>query len=369
MRLTLFQFLLPVVEVSLFFLAIGGPPRNLAVAVVNNDAYAAFNLSDIYLNQIDDSMISQKPVDTYEEAFADIRQSGKYWGIIEIPANYSHYLIQRVVQGNAVDNVTLYGSTIRVTMDATNQQIAVSIQTALLAAYESFVDVVLTSIGVNPAVAQIPIAFQEPIYGEVDAPFTNFMAAGVILTVIFFHAVALTSMTFVVERKEGLLDRIWVAGVGPGEVSIAHVMTQFIIISVQIALVLVFTFAVFDIPNEGSLFLVILMMMLQGLCGMALGLLISAFCDSESTAIQLALGSFYPLLLLSGVVWPIEAMPEPVYYIALALPQTLAAEGIRAILGRGWDMSYFEVWIGYLTTTAWWLVLLTLATVVLRVRR
>ncbi|XP_030833733.1 ABC transporter G family member 20-like [Strongylocentrotus purpuratus] len=146
-------------------------------------------------------------------------------------------------------------------------------------------------------------------------------------------------------------------------------MTQFIIISVQIALVLVFTFAVFDIPNEGSLFLVILMMMLQGLCGMALGLLISAFCDSESTAIQLALGSFYPLLLLSGVVWPIEAMPEPVYYIALALPQTLAAEGIRAILGRGWDMSYFEVWIGYLTTTAWWLVLLTLATVVLRVRR
>ncbi|XP_063959857.1 ABC transporter G family member 20-like [Lytechinus pictus] len=366
--LTLFQFILPVVEVCLFYLAIGGKPQNLDVAVINNDPDGPFNLSQKFLAQIDDSMINQKPVDSLDEAISDLR-NGKYWGVIDIPENYSYYLIQRQVEGISADNATLWGSTVRVTLDATNQQIAISIQTGLLAAYESFIEVVLTSLALNPALGQIPLVFLDPVYGELDGPFTYFMAAGVIITIIFFHAVALTSMTFVVERKEGLLDRIWVSGVGSGEVSIAHVMTQFLIISVQIALVLVFTFAVFELPNEGSLFLVILMMMLQGLCGMALGLLISAFCDSESTAIQLALGSFYPLLLLSGVVWPIQAMPEPLYYIALVLPQTLSAEGIRAILGRGWDMSYFEVWIGFVATTAWWLVLLTLATIVLRVRR
>ncbi|XP_071477333.1 ABC transporter G family member 20-like [Diadema antillarum] len=158
--------------------------------------------------------------------------------------------------------------------------------------------------------------------------------------------------------------------VSSGEVSIAHILTQLLVISIQITMVLVFFFAVFKIPNEGSLFLIIIMMLIQGLCGMALGFLISAsVCDLETEAIQLALGSFYPLLLLSGVVWPIEAMPTPLYYIALCLPQTLPAESLRALLGRGWNMAYFDVWIGYVTLTGWWIVLLVSATIVLRVKR
>ena len=43
---------------------------------------------------------------------------------------------------------------------------------------------------------------------------------------------------------------------------------------------------------------------------MAFGLLVSALCDNEQDAIQLALGSFYPNLLLSGIIWPLEGMPD-----------------------------------------------------------
>ena len=43
---------------------------------------------------------------------------------------------------------------------------------------------------------------------------------------------------------------------------------------------------------------------------MAFGLLVSALCDNEQDAIQLALGSFYPNLLLSGIIWPLEGMPQ-----------------------------------------------------------
>lgn len=52
--------------------------------------------------------------------------------------------------------------------------------------------------------------------------------------------------------------------------------------------------------NEGNIFLIVLMCMLQGLCGMSFGLLISSVCDTEAGAVQAALGSFYPILLLSG---------------------------------------------------------------------
>ena len=62
-------------------------------------------------------------------------------------------------------------------------------------------------------------------------------------------------------------------------------------------------------PNEGSLFLVFLLTMLQGICGTTIGLIISAVCDTQQDATQIALGIFYPNLILSGIIWPVESMP------------------------------------------------------------
>ena len=66
----------------------------------------------------------------------------------------------------------------------------------------------------------------------------------------------------------------------------------------------------YQVPARGPIIWVILLTILQGICGMAFGLVVSALCDNEQDAIQLALGSFYPNLLLSGIIWPLEGMPE-----------------------------------------------------------
>ena len=41
---------------------------------------------------------------------------------------------------------------------------------------------------------------------------------------------------------------------------------------------------------------------------------------------QLSIGSFYPNLLLSGILWPLEGMPSALQYIAKFLPNTLACQ-------------------------------------------
>jgi hypothetical protein len=69
-----------------------------------------------------------------------------------------------------------------------------------------------------------------------------------------------------------------------------------------------------QVPARGPMIWVILLTILQGICGMAFGLVVSALCDNEQDAIQLALGSFYPNLLLSGIIWPLEGMPEQLRY-------------------------------------------------------
>lgn len=90
----------------------------------------------------------------------------------------------------------------------------------------------------------------------------------------------------------------------------SHVVTQFVVMVGQTVLVLLFMLVVYDVNCEGEIIWVICLTILQGLCGMCFGFLISAVCELERNAIQLALGSFYPTLLLSGVIWPLEGMPD-----------------------------------------------------------
>jgi ABC-type multidrug transport system permease subunit len=49
----------------------------------------------------------------------------------------------------------------------------------------------------------------------------------------------------------------------------------------------------------------------------------------------MALGSFYPDVLLSGILWPIEGMPIFLRKIVYFLPQTFAIDSLRCVLSRG----------------------------------
>ena len=83
-----------------------------------------------------------------------------------------------------------------------------------------------------------------------EPTFTEFMAPGVILSITYFMAVGLTSISFIIERKEGLLDRSWIAGVTSLEVMLAHVVAQFVVMVVQVGFVLVFMLLVFQVRRE-----------------------------------------------------------------------------------------------------------------------
>ena len=78
---------------------------------------------------------------------------------------------------------------------------------------------------------QDPIVWKEPVYGEKDPSFTEFMAPGIIILIIYFLAVALTGESFISERAGGLLERSWVAGVSPGQVKQCELRGQVLNIS------------------------------------------------------------------------------------------------------------------------------------------
>ncbi len=63
------------------------------------------------------------------------------------------------------------------------------------------------------------------------------------------------------------------------------------------------------IPHQ-SLALVAFVYMLQAICGMCLGLFVTALCRSREQIIQIGMAIVFPTMILSGVIWPRESMPN-----------------------------------------------------------
>src|SRR3989442_14552553 len=95
--------------------------------------------------------------------------------------------------------------------------------------------------------------FHGPVHGIKEPSFQEYMAPGLILTMLIFSAVGLTGLSLILERREGLLERSLVAGIQSWEFAISHICTQVFVLIVQVALMLVVTFHVFNLLNNGSL--------------------------------------------------------------------------------------------------------------------
>ena len=299
-----FQFIIPTVQVSLFCLAIGRDPVGMTVAVVNEEVYGrncqsyseaciisspdtndmdmdsfsadntwdddemfAENKSHVqqnfscrFLAELDTDVIQPVYFEKYNKAYESVAR-GEHWALLHFLPNYTESLRNRLTgMGNLafaqftgfssdtrVANDTVYNSTIHVYLDMTNQQVGFTIQMRLAEAFQAFSSSVLSSCKIPDTVTSLPIQFETPVYGANEPTFTEFMAPGVILSITYFMAVGLTSISFIIERKEGLLDRSWIAGVTTLEVMFAHVVAQFVVMVVQVGFVLIFMILVFKV--------------------------------------------------------------------------------------------------------------------------
>ncbi|XP_077468994.1 ABC transporter G family member 20 [Stigmatopora argus] len=357
-----FQFLLPVIQMSLICLCVGRDPKGIQVAVVNNET-SPLAFSHSLLSFLDNTSVEQVNL-SHVEAFKGI-YDGKYWGVIGFSENFSSCIFKRMLMKN-VSKEVIDGGSVHVWLDQTNKQIAMILQQKLYEAFQAFVEAKLGSMSYMYA---SPIKFEEAIYGNQNMDFSTFVMPGAVLSITFYLALGLTALSFVLERKEGLLDRCWVAGVSSLETMLAHLFSQLLVISVQIILMLLFVLLVFKMPNEGSLVLIVLLIVLQGISGISFGLVISAAIDDEQNANQAALGIFYPNLIMSGIIWPVECIPYPLRYLSLALPQTYASEALRCIMYRGWDLTHMMVWRGFVVTLGWNTFFLVVATLILKLRK
>ncbi|KAF7496676.1 ABC transporter G family member 20 [Sarcoptes scabiei] len=362
----LFQFLLPTIVVILFCACIGRNIHNIPVAVYNGDWRSNVTL-DI-LKELDPYTINQIHCRTPQQALQAVRD-GLASSAITIEENFTESLHDRLLLLGNVDDDTLFRSTIQIYPDMSNQIIALNVYEKVIDTFQLVARKYLHQMGTSPALIEFPINFTEPIYGSHESTFTEFMAPGVILSIAFLAAIPLTAMVIVVERKNGLIERTTVAGVTNFQFILSHLITQFFVLLVQVMLLMICVFPIYQIPYHGEFLFILLLTLLQSFCGMSFGLFVSSVSHDEMTATMLSLGSFYPNLLLSGTVWPIKAMDDYMRYFSYLLPQTIPIEAMRFMISRGWGPDYHEVQLGFIVTVIWIIIFTISASLVFKFKR
>ena len=87
---------------------------------------------------------------------------------------------------------------------------------------------------------------------------------------------------------------------------------------------------------------------------MCFGFFLSTVCKTSMDAMKMAIGSCFPLMLLCGIIWPLEAMPYSwLRTMAWFLPHTAAVQGMRDIMLRGWGVEASSVLQGMAISGGW----------------
>lgn len=368
-----FIFGFPLLEMIVFFLAIGGDPKGLKLAVVDEELgnftnctqYSLFNpiipilhtdlkcdyhgISCNYLNRINESKIHYNDMETAMESV----KKGATAGVLYFHRNFSRQLQLRLDEGKDASNTTIEESELEVHLDMSNRQIALFLEKNLLQAYLDLEHDIMKACNQSTKLAGIPMQFNNPVFGVNNENYAVFMAPGLIMSITFFLATSLTSAILITERNEGVWDRSIVAGVTTTEIMIAHTVSQMLCVLIQMCIILTMSFWAFQVPCTGNLATAALLLGLQGFCGMCFGFLVSAVCDNLTTANYFALGSFYPYIFLCGMMWPLEGMPKFLQHLAHCLPGTDPIVSMHDILRRGKSILEPQVYRGFLVTILW----------------
>jgi ABC-2 type transport system permease protein len=95
--------------------------------------------------------------------------------------------------------------------------------------------------------------------------------------------------------------------------------------------------------------------------------MLSSIAKNEFQAIQFLPLILFPSLLLSGVFWPLEAVPDLLRPVSYFVPLTYAVEGMRSVMIRGWGFG--GIWLELLILSAFAIAMLVLSTYGLKRRR
>jgi len=166
---------------------------------------------------------------------------------------------------------------------------------------------------------------------------------GVITLIMILICALMTSVTITREKEFGTMEVLLVSPLRPVQIILGKVMPYFLLSFIDVIVILLLSWFVFDLPVKGSLALLLGESMLYILMSLSLGILISTVSSTMQQAIFISLvGMMLPTILLSGFIFPIENMAKIYGWVSSVFPPRYFIVIIKNIMIKGTGFLY--VW-------------------------
>lgn len=325
-RMLFIAFMAPIIQLTLFGYAATLDVKSVPVVVCDMDQSLQ---SRAILNDITASgyFVVQNKVSSIKEVRKSLDDGSDMLGIV-IPEGFERDInagrkayIQTIIDGSNA----IYATMVRSYLERiiTNRAFKLSDNEIAKHGFKPF-----TPLDIEPRVWYNPTLKSR-----------DFMVPGVFALVLMIISTVLTSMAIVKEKERGTIEQLIVTPIKPLEL-IAGKLLPFSIISViDIILVTMVAIFWFKIPLHGSFILLFLLSVLFMLTTLGLGLFISTISKTQQQAMMISMLIIMPIILLSGVMSPIDNMPVIVQYFTFLIPLRYFIVIVRYIFMKGSGLS------------------------------
>jgi ABC-2 type transport system permease protein len=316
---------IPVIQLLLFGYAIQTDVRHIPTVVLDEsrtpasrDVIQAFENTGSF--RIVDHVDGRRALD------AAIARGDAQAGIV-VPADYPRDLARGTT------------ATIQVIVDASDP---LSSQAALAAAAGVAQVRNLAILSAAAGRTQLPLeARVRPRYNPgLRSP--NYIVPGLVGVILTITMVLVTAMAIVRERERGTLEQLIVTPITKTELMLGKIAPYVGVGMVQMTAVLVLGRFVFDVPLTGNVLLLYAVALVFVVASLALGLFVSTLVRTQQQAMQVSFFFVLPNILLSGFMFPRQAMPLVFQWLGALLPLTHFLKVLRGILLKGVGVA--ELW-------------------------
>ncbi len=322
-RRTLFiLFGMPIIQILLFGFAITNEINNVDIAIINNSKDAT---TQEIINKIAASKyFSIKQIIQNESEIESVFQQGHVKAILNFEKDFSKKL---VTQNNA---------NVQIITDATDPNTANTISNYVSSILQNYQQEINKEVNIP---YQIRPESRMVYNQELKSVFM--FVPGVMTVILMLVSAMMTSISITREKEMGTMEILLVSPLKPFQVIIGKVVPYIFLSIINAVIIVLLSIFVFEMPIQGSLFLLALETILFIIVSLSLGILISTVAKTQQTAMMMSLmGLLLPVILLSGFIFPINSMPEVLQWLSNIIPATWFIIILKGIMLKGVSIAF-----------------------------
>jgi ABC-2 type transport system permease protein len=261
------------------------------------------------------------------QAARDQLVEGNLKGIIIIPQGFSDAL--------AAGQPAI----VQVTVDETNPTTASVVQSEISAVFNIIGSSMSTQNinkmdggRVNPTFIMQPISVTKiPLITGVSSSF-QFLAPGFMALTVITGSLQGVAAAISREKEQGTMDGLLVAPIPHLSIILGKVAAQTVRGLIQGFLILGLSMVLFGVQIYGSPIIMFIVMVLGTASFVGVGIIMTAVAPDQETAQMMTMLLQFPMMFISGILFPIDQLPGWLQYIGKALPLYYAADALRKVI-------------------------------------